>query len=106
MSIFQENRLFNNIPVHVRTVTLALSATFVLYLKPTHGKALAWDATCTDSISVSNLYSTILNPGSASSAAVDLKRRKYPQLVADFEFVPVAVETSGIIGSAGCSLFN
>ena len=70
------------------------------------GKALAWDATCTDSFSASNLYSTILNPSSASSAAEDLKRRKYPQLVADFEFVPVAVETSGIIGSAGCSLLT
>ena len=70
------------------------------------GKALAWDATCTDSFSASNLYSTILNPGSASSAAEDLKRQKYSQLVADFEFVPVAVETSGIIGSAGCSLLT
>ena len=70
------------------------------------GKALAWDATCTNSFSASNLYSTILNPGSASSAAEDLKRRKYPQLVADCEFVPVAVETSGIIGSAGCSLLT
>ena len=53
-----------------------------------------------------HIYFTILNPGSASSAAEDLKRRKYPQLVADFEFVPVAVETSGIIGSAGCSLLT
>ena len=26
----------------------------------------------------------------------------YKQLVAEFEFIPVAVETSGIIGSAGC----
>ena len=68
------------------------------------GKALAWDATCTDSFSTSILCSTILNPGSASSAAEDLKRQKYFQLVADFQFVPVAVETSGIVGSAGCSL--
>ena len=60
----------------------------------------------TDSFSASYLYSTILNPGSASSAAEDLKRRKYSHLVADFEFVPVAVETSGIIGSAGCSLLT
>ena len=67
------------------------------------GKALAWDVTCTDSFSASNLCSTILNPGSASSVAEDLKRRKYSQLVADIEFVPVAVETSGIINSAGCS---
>ena len=67
------------------------------------GKALAWDAICTDSFSTSNIYSTILNHGSASSAAKDLKRKKYFQLAADFEFVPMAVETSGIIGSAGCS---
>ena len=65
------------------------------------GKTLAWDATCTDSFPSSNLCTTILNPGSASSAADDLKRRRYSQLVADFEFVHVAVETSGIIGSAG-----
>ena len=67
------------------------------------GKALAWDATCTDSFSTSDLCSTILNHFSALSAAKDLKTRKYSQLVADFEFVPVAVETSGIIGSVGCS---
>ena len=66
------------------------------------GKALAWDATCTDSFSASNLCSTILNPDSVSSAAEDLKKKKYSQLVTDSEFEPVAVETSGIIGSAGC----
>ena len=54
------------------------------------GKAFAWDATCTDSFSASNLYSTILNPDSVSSSAEDLKRQRYSQLVADFEFVPVA----------------
>ena len=70
------------------------------------GKALALDATCTHSFSTSNLYSTILDPGSASSAAEDLKRRKYSQLVADFVLVPVAVETSEIIGSAECSLLT
>ena len=70
------------------------------------GKALAWDATCTDSFSASNLYAIILNPGSASSPTKDLKRQKYSQLVANFVFVPVAVETSGIIASAGCSLLT
>ena len=70
------------------------------------GKALAWDATCTDSFSTSNLCSTILNPGYASSVSKDLKRKKFSQLVADFEFVQVAVETLGIIGSAGCSLLT
>ena len=69
-------------------------------------KALAWDTTCTDSFSTSNLYSTSLNPVSASNAAKDLKRRSYSRHVADFVFVPVAVGTSGIIGSSGCSLLT
>ena len=70
------------------------------------GKALALDATYADSFSASNLYTTILNPGSASSAVKDLNRRRYPQLVADFQFVPMAIEMSWIIGSVGCSLLT
>ena len=70
------------------------------------GKALAWDATCTDSFSANKQCSTILNPASTLSAAEDLKRQQYSQLVADFEFVPVVVETSWIIRSAGCSLLT
>ena len=85
-------------------VSRSVLAFFISFFK--RGKALAWDATCTDSFSTSNLCSTILNPDSASSAAENLKRRQYSQLVADLEFVPVAVETSGIIGSAGCSLLT
>ena len=76
----------------------------IFSLQRWQGNGLGWNFT--DSFSTSNLCSTILNPGSASSAAKDLKRRKYSQLVADFELVPVAVETSGIIGSAGCSLLT
>ena len=69
------------------------------------GKALSWDATCTDLFSASNLCSIILNPAStASSAEMDLKRKQYSQIVASFEFVPVGVETSA--GSAGCSLLT
>ena len=63
------------------------------------GKTLAWDATCSDSFSASNLYTTIWNPGSAYGAADYLKRCKYSQNVADVEFVLVAVEMSASIGS-------
>ena len=69
-------------------------------------KELALDATCTYSLSASILYTTILNPGSASSAAEALKSLKYSQLVADIVFVPVAVETSCITGFAGCCLLT
>ena len=61
------------------------------------GYSLAWDVTCTDSISAINVYSTNLSPGSASSAAEDLKKNIYSQLVVDYELVPVAFETSRII---------
>ena len=64
------------------------------------GKALAWDATCSDSHTASNPYSAILNHGSASIAAEDLKRRKFYQHVADTELVPVAAKTTGIKRSA------
>ena len=78
----------------------------VTYFPFKGGKALAWYATCTDWFAASHLCSTILNPGSASRAAEGLKRQKYFQLVEDFELVLVAVETFGIIGSAGCSLLT
>ena len=68
----------------------------VTYFPFKGGKALAWEATCSNSFSHHNLCSTIFNPGSASSTAEDLKRRKYYQFVADFELVPVAAEASGI----------
>ena len=69
------------------------------------GKVFVLDAACTDSFSASNLFSTILNPGSASSSVDDLKRRKYSLLI-NFEFIPLAVESSRIIGSTGCSILT
>ena len=67
----------------------------------TRGKALAWDATSTDWFSASNMYTTILNC---------VQRQAWPMTQRDknaiFEIVPVAVETSKIIHSAGCSLLT
>ena len=59
------------------------------------GKALAWDATRTDSFFASILCTRTLNPVTAHSAAEDLKRRKYAQLVADFEFVQGPLKRPG-----------
>ena len=57
-------------------------------------------------LTANNLYTTILNQGSTQSAADVLVKQKCCHLVADFEFVPVVVKTTRIIGSAGCSLLT
>ena len=69
------------------------------------GKSLAWDATCVDTFSSSALIASAINPGSAARAAEDRKRAKYAALH-DHHFVPIAVETSGVIGPAALSLFK
>ena len=62
------------------------------------GKALIWDATCTDSFSPGNVISSAVDPGSAARAAEERKMVKYASLTDRFLFVPVAVETSGVLG--------
>ena len=62
------------------------------------GKALIWDATCTDSFSPGNIISSAVDPGSAARAAEELKVNKYDSLSDRFLFVPVAIETSGVLG--------
>ena len=62
------------------------------------GKALIWDATCTDSFSPGNVISSAVDPGSAARAAEERKVVKYASLTDRFLFVPVAVETSGVLG--------
>ena len=63
-----------------------------------HGKALLWDATCTDTFSPGNLVSSAVSPGSAARSAEESKVAKYASLTDRFHFVPVAIETSGVLG--------
>ena len=63
-----------------------------------NGKALLWDATCTDTFSRGNLLRSATAPGSAALAAEEAKSAKYASFEPRFLFCPVAVETSGVLG--------
>ena len=59
---------------------------------------LIWDATCADTFSAGNLIASATNPGSAARSAEESKIAKYSGLADRFHFVPVAIETSGVLG--------
>ena len=64
------------------------------------GKALAWDATCVDTFASSSLIKSAIEPGSASKSAELRKCAKYEAITHTDRhiFVPVAAETTGILG--------
>ena len=68
------------------------------------GKCLAWDATCTDTFADSSLAKSAIKPGSAARAAEDRKVQRYASLSAQYLFVPLAVETSGVAGPSAIRL--
>ena len=62
------------------------------------GRALCWDATCTNTFAESSVIGSAIEAGSAAAKAEISKRAKYPDLVRRFRFEPVAIETSGVYG--------
>ena len=64
------------------------------------GKCLSWDATCVDTFADSALVDCATSPGAAAIAAEDRKRRRYLDISLRYCFLPLAVETSGVVGPA------
>jgi hypothetical protein len=60
------------------------------------GRCLAWDATCPDTYASSHLPATSVVAGAAAAAAETKKTAKYADIRHDTDFVPFAVETSGV----------
>ena len=54
----------------------------------------------------SNLFVSATNPGSACIAAEVRKGLRYGKVIQDYIFVPVVVETSGMVGQGTSSLFH
>ena len=85
-----------------QSVSIVVTLEDQMKKRPSPSKvALACDTTCTNSFSASNLLTTIFNPGSASSAAEDFKRKNTLNL---WRTSSLNAETSDVFGSAGCSL--
>ena len=63
-----------------------------------NGKPLVWDATCPDTLAPSYRDIATANAGAVAAKAEDGKVAKYLSLDPNHSFVPVAVETLGVIG--------
>lgn len=63
------------------------------------GKCLAWDVTCPDTFAASHVALSSATVASAADQAETNKRRKYENLDETFHFVPIAIETTGVMGS-------
>ena len=57
---------------------------------------MAWDATCLNTYAQSYVQATSLQAGSAAAGAEQEKLLKYSDMSSVVDFVPVAIETSGV----------
>src|SRR6266536_3966915 len=70
------------------------------------GRCLLWDATCPDTFAPSHLDETSNTPGAAAEKADVRKRTKYAELVNTYDFVTVALETTGTYNSGAAELIG
>ena len=63
-----------------------------------YGKCLVWDVTCPDNYAPSHCMVEAQGPGAGAQQAEQLKCSKYTHLECKYDFIPVAIETSGAFG--------
>ncbi len=61
---------------------------------------LMWDATCVNTYASTHLLDCASVAGDAVRTAEERKRQRYAALALQYEFTPLAVETSGVLGPA------
>ena len=59
---------------------------------------LMWDATCVNTFADTHLLDCASAAGAAARAAEERKRQHYAELAQRYDFTPLAVETSGVLG--------
>ena len=62
------------------------------------GKLLVWDATCPDTFAPSYVSQATTAAGEVATHAEERKCAKYSSLPVTHDFIPVAIETSGVMG--------
>ena len=68
------------------------------------GRCLAWDVTCPDTYAMSHVQASSTQAGIAAAAAEAKKTQKYADIISGVDFVPVAIETSGVWGEQAIEL--
>ena len=64
------------------------------------GRSLVWDATVVDTFAESHYIVSAATPGSVATDAETDKCRKYNDLLDNYYFQPVAIETTGVHGKS------
>ena len=62
------------------------------------GRSMCWDATCWDSFSTSAINEAAHTAGAIATRAEKAKITKYAALQDRYRFVPIAFETTGVVG--------
>ena len=62
------------------------------------GRILVWDATCPDTFAPSHIDLARREAEAVAKQAEGMKKAKYSELSTTHHFIPVAVETSGVLG--------
>ncbi len=70
------------------------------------GRCIAWDATCPDTFAQSHIQASSVRAGSAAATAEEKKLQKYADIISGVDFVPVAIETSGVWGTHALDLIS
>ena len=70
------------------------------------GRCIAWDATCPDTFAQSHIQASNVRAGSAAATAEEKKLQKYADIISGVDFVPVAIETSGVWGTHALDLIS
>ena len=78
-----------------------------LTMIPWHdGKCMAWDVTVTDTLANSYLNATSISAGAAAELAALRKADKYRDLSSAYYFLPVAIETFGLVNEAASEFLS
>ncbi|XP_050727688.1 uncharacterized protein LOC127004207 [Eriocheir sinensis] len=72
----------------------------------TQGKMLAWDATCVNTLGSTHLIDCATTAGAAARSAEARKRQRYADLGQRYDFMPLTVETTGVLGPAFSDLIK
>jgi len=70
------------------------------------GRSLLWDFTCKDTFAPSYVNASSKQVGYVAKEGEKKKIRHYSDLANQFIFIPIAVETSGVIGKLGLDLIK
>ena len=70
------------------------------------GRVLVWDVTCADTLAPSHRQLASTEAGAVAASAEQYKKSKYAHLEAAHRFVPIAVETLGVVGEEGNIFFK